>query len=593
MFLSHFIIGLCVSSFSITVILFLRNRFGRQLNAKGNYYLWMFLLVMLLFPFIPTHVYYVGSFLNDGSVIDRNILHSNGELSGIDAKRGLDVIQDFSVSVNRLDLSFIGTLIFVIWSIGAILFSVHIIRGLGTLRRIKKRSSAFTNQDILSIFEDCKERLMINKSINVISSNRIYSPMIFGLFRTYIALPSKHEHWISPKQYEYIFLHELNHYKNKDLITNYVIVFFQIVYWFNPLVWIAFKEMRLDREIACDASVLNLLDDHLLIDYGNTIINFVDSTKQNKKLHMVSQIYGSKNQLKKRIQQISAFKSSLNRTKSKQVFIYLLTGIILFVQIPIVSAFSSENSRYDFDYGSATIEDFQGQFKGYEGSFVLYDKNAKRYHIYNEEKSMLRVSPNSTYKIFSALFALDLNVISTDHSTLPWDGSEQPYTAWSMDQDVSSAIQRSVNWYFTELDYRMGLESIQSNLKNIHYGNTDVSGGLGGYWLESSLKISPIEQVQLLRAFYENQFGFKESHINLIKDSLLLERSHSAQLSGKTGTGSVNGHDTNGWFIGYVETENNTYFFATNLQSEDHASGSTASEITLKILKDLRIYEEN
>ncbi|MDQ7862455.1 penicillin-binding transpeptidase domain-containing protein [Peribacillus frigoritolerans] len=49
----------------------------------------------------------------------------------------------------------------------------------------------------------------------------------------------------------------------------------------------------------------------------------------------------------------------------------------------------------------------------------------------------------------------------------------------------------------------------------------------------------------------------------------------------------------NGWFIGYVETKNNTYFFATNIQNENDSSGSKAGEITLSILKDLGIYNEN
>lgn len=55
----------------------------------------------------------------------------------------------------------------------------------------------------------------------------------------------------------------------------------------------------------------------------------------------------------------------------------------------------------------------------------------------------------------------------------------------------------------------------------------------------------------------------------------------------------MNGKNINGWFIGYVETKNNTYFFATNIQNEDDSSGSKAGEITLSILKDLGIYNEN
>ncbi|HJF33036.1 MAG TPA: BlaR1 family beta-lactam sensor/signal transducer [Sporosarcina psychrophila] len=593
MFLTHFIIGLLVSSFSVTVILLIRKWFRKQLTAKWTYHLWMFLFMALSLPFIPTDLYDFSSLFSDGDTYQTNAPSSNAELTGTDMMQGLHLIQDFSKSVNRPDLSLLNMGVMGLWMLGMLLFTFTMIRGWLTLRRIKNYSSAFSNQEVLVLFEECKRRLQIKKPIKIVISKRVQSPMIFGLFQTYIVLPSQHENWISLKSYEYIFLHELNHYKNKDLLTNYVLLFFQIIYWFNPLVWLAFREMRLDREIACDTSVLRLLDDISFSEYGNTIINFLDLSKRSSMLQIGTQLNGSKLQLKKRIEQISTYKHSAKKPIRKSVFIYVLASIILTIQLPFVSAFTTENDRYYFNDDEAVYEDLHQFFKGYEGSFVLYDQNAQQYRIYNEEKSTLRVSPDSTYKIYSALFALESNVISPEETTLSWDGTKQPYDAWNMDQDVSSALQKSVNWYFQDLDRRTGIETIQSNLQEINYGNSDVSGGSGEFWNESSLKISPVEQVQLLQAFYNNQFGYKERHIQVVKEALLLEKNEDARLSGKTGTGAVNGKNINGWFIGYVETKNNTYFFATNIQNRDDSSGSKAGEITLSILKDLGIYKEN
>ncbi|MGE7463047.1 BlaR1 family beta-lactam sensor/signal transducer [Alkalihalobacillus sp. NPDC127517] len=582
--------ALCVSTFSIVVILFIKKWFGKQLTAKWRYHLWMFLLIMLLLPFIPTHIYSSSSLFDARGTDRMSTLHSNEELTRTNMVEGLKLIQDFSVSVNRLDLSFVSITVLVLWTLGVLLFTFNMILGWNTLRRIKKHSLVFANQEVLQLFEECKKRVGVKKSITMFRSKQIQSPMIVGQFKPYIMLPAQHENWLSLKHYEYIFLHELNHYKNNDLMINYVIVFYQIIYWFNPLIWFAFREMRLDREIACDESVLYLLDEHSFSAYGNTIINFIDSSKRSRKLHLVTKINGSKSQIKKRIERISVFKPSFKKTRSKNVLIYFVASLVMFVQLPVVSAFSTQNDRYYFDYDRAVNEDLQLHFEGYEGSFVLFDQNAQQYHFYNEEKSKLRVSPNSTYKIYSALFALEKEVIAPEESTLMWDGTKQPFEDWNKDQDVSSALQKSVNWYFKELDYRMGFDSIQSNLKNINYGNSDISGGLGEYWLESSLKISPIEQVQLLQAFYYNQLGYKDFHIQTVKESLLIEEKKDIRISGKTGTGAVNGKDINGWFVGYVETANNTYFFATNLQNEDQASGSKAVEMTLQILEELRIY---
>ena len=86
--------------------------------------------------------------------------------------------------------------------------------------------------------------------------------------------------------------------------------------------------------------------------------------------------------------------------------------------------------------------------------------------------------------------------------------------------------------------------------------------------MQSSLKISPVEQVELLKNLYRNNFNFTPANIHAVK----------WRIYGKTGTGRVNGQDINGWFIGFIESQNNTYFFSTNIQSEQRATGSKASD---------------
>ncbi len=110
--------------------------------------------------------------------------------------------------------------------------------------------------------------------------------------------------------------------------------------------------------------------------------------------------------------------------------------------------------------------------------------------------------------------------------------------------------------------------------------------------MESSLKISPVEQVQLLTKLYDNKLGFSPEHINAVKNSLLLSSRGNSSLYGKTGTGQVNGQNINGWFIGYVQSASNTYFFASNIQGQDGASGSKAAEITYSILADMDIWPQ-
>lgn len=348
--------------------------------------------------------------------------------------------------------------------------------------------------------------------------------------------------------------------------------------------------MRLDREIACDIAVLNSLDEHCYAEYGNAIINFVDRASQPRNFVLANQLNSSKEQIKKRIEKIASFTTESKLLKLKSIAIFMLVGVFVVSQAPLVSVMVDDNNRYDFKNERTAYEDLSEYFVGFEGSFVLYNLKADQYSIYNENKSKLRVSPDSTYKIFSALFGLESNVITNENSTIKWNGIKYPYVSWNMNQNLSTAMKNSVTWYFQDLDKRINLDKMQAYLNQIGYGNCNLSGGIGQYWIESSLKVSPVEQVQLLKAFYTNQFGFEEKNVRTVKDAIILEEKDGLRLSGKTGTGSVNNKNINGWFIGYVEIKDNTYFFVTNIQNEGNTNGSKAAEITLSILRDKGIY---
>ena len=258
--------------------------------------------------------------------------------------------------------------------------------------------------------------------------------------------------------------------------------------------------------------------------------------------------------------------------------------------IPVVSVNAVEKNA-DITGETVYEADMSEYFDGVNGSFVLYDLGSDSYTIYNRELSEKRVSPDSTYKIISALSALESGIISPDENTLQWNGEQYCFEAWNQDQNLSSAMQNSVNWYFQAIDSQAGFEAVRTFLQTINYGNQNTGTNLNLYWTDFSLKISPIEQVELLQDFYQNNFHFDRKNIQEVKNALLLSTTSSGSLYGKTGTGRVNGKDVNGWFIGYIETSNNTYYFATNIQSSSGATGSQATEITKSVLSNLGIWK--
>ncbi|SEB05345.1 bla regulator protein blaR1 [Thalassobacillus cyri] len=584
----HLAVSLFISSIMVIVIILIRKVFKNQLSSKWKYNLWFLLFVALLIPYVPTQLL---SF--EGKLTGAGIQNSNPAQSGTTAEKPQltngNWMRDFSTSVHRFDFSFLDPVFTIIWIAGMLVVTIFVIHAWIKLWQIKKSASAITKTEVLSIFEQCKQRMNVSHSLVLMESQHIKSPLMFGIFKPFIILPHHAEVWLSKDEIKYILLHELHHYKNKDVAINYLIVLFQILYWFNPLIWIAFREMRLDREVACDSAVLHTLNQHQRAAYGNTIIKLADKSRLPRHFETINELASSKKQIKKRMERIAYFETETKLVKVKSILIFILLAGFVVSQVPIVSAMPYDD-RIDFDNGQTVYEDLSAYFHGYEGSFVLYDVQKKQYNIYNKDKSTLRVSPNSTYKIYNALFALESEVITRKDNYMKWNGQSYPYQSWNQNHNLHTAMENSVTWYFQKMDKMLQKKNIEAYTESIEYGNQNLSGGIEEYWLESSLKISPIEQVQTLKKFYTNQFGFDEKNIQFVKNAIKLETKNSSTLYGKTGTGTVNWKNVNGWFIGFVETDNNTYFFATNIENDNHASGSIAADITKSILHNKGIY---
>lgn len=230
---------------------------------------------------------------------------------------------------------------------------------------------------------------------------------------------------------------------------------------------------------------------------------------------------GNMRQLTRRIRCIAAYQKPTKAAGIKSSCIVLSVAALLLSMSPVLTTYAlypvfsvSGGNTYGntlqntdktaiFDENSKVSEiDLSAYFGDADGSFVFYDLSQDTWQIYNKEKALIRVSPDSTYKIYGALFALDAGWITPENSEIAWDGETYAFDAWNQNQDLNSAMKNSVNWYFQALEERMGKASVQQYIDNIGYGNRDLSGSFPSCWLESSLKISPAEQVYLLKEIF-------------------------------------------------------------------------------------------
>ncbi len=580
----------------IGILLLLKRILKNSLSSRMQYNIWFLLLGLLAVPFLPFRFFKLSELFvwlkNRNFIPTAGIETATVQASHTNIADSQNWMEDFTLSVNREVPSVIGYLLFVIWISGIITMLIFVIRSALSLRALKNSALPLQNQKVQRLYQRCLSDCGITKYIPIYSTAYLKSPVIVGVWKPCIYLPI---HLISEgneTEIRYMLLHELQHHKHNDGIANYFISLAGIIYWFHPLVWYALKEMRGDREIACDTSVLKLLESEDYVSYGNTLINFAEKISLTP-FPFASGISGTMKQMKRRIQNIASYERPNFQKKLKSMTAFVLVFLLLVGLAPFVSTYAADKNHYQWNTSSKNCSqiDLSNYFGKYEGSFVLYDLENDVWNIHNRKRATLRVAPNSTYKIYSALFGLEDGIITPENSFIKWNGISYPFEAWNADQTLPSAMSASVNWYFEYLDEQLGETSVQEYLHKIEYGNEDLSGDFSSYWMESSLKISPIEQVKLLIQLQNHNLEFAPEHVDTVKDAIHISTSSFGDLYGKTGTGRVNGQDINGWFIGFIENTDNTYFFATNIQNEQLATGSKASDITLSILSDLNIWK--
>jgi beta-lactamase class D len=218
------------------------------------------------------------------------------------------------------------------------------------------------------------------------------------------------------------------------------------------------------------------------------------------------------------------------------------------------------------------------------GCFALMDNGTGQFTIYNlgryRDSSFL---PASTFKIVNALIGLQTGVIANDSMVIKWD-SVKRREGWDRDLSMYEAFRVSSVPYFQEVARRIGSDTMQHWLDSISYGTRKIKSRIDSFWLDNSLKITPDEQLGLVKQLYFNQLPFFKTYEEMVKRAMLIENNSTYRLAYKTGWG-INGGRQIGWMLGWVEENQHPYFFVLNIESNDPKVDMV--NIRLKLLKDI------
>ncbi|HDB3467960.1 TPA: beta-lactam sensor/signal transducer BlaR1 [Staphylococcus aureus] len=568
--------------FIFLLLVFFRYILKRYFNYMLNYKVWYLTLLAGLIPFIPIKfsLFKFNNLNNQAPTVESNSHNLNPNINTTKP------VHEFTTDIHKFNWDSIDNICTVIWIVLVIILSFKFLNSLLYLKYLKKQS----------LYLNEKEKNKINKilfnhqykrNIVIRKAESIHSPTTFWYGKYIILIPSLYFKNINDKKLKYIILHEYAHAKNRDTLHLIIFNIFSIAMSYNPLIQIVKRKMIHDNEVEADRFVLNNINKNEFKSYAEAIMDSVLKTPFFNKNILSHSFNGKKSLLKRRL--INIKEANLKKqSKLILIFICIFTFFIMIIQ----SQFLMGQSLTDYNYKKPLQSDYQildesKNFGSNSGSFVMYSMKKDKYYIYNEKESRKRYSPDSTYKIYLALFGLDRHIISDKNSRMSWNHNHYPFDSWNKDQDLNTAIQNSVNWYFERISNQISKNYTSDQLKQLNYGNKNL-GSYKAYWLEDSLKISNLEQVIVFKNMMEQNNHFSKKAKNQLSSSLLIKKNEKYELYGKTGTGIVNGKYNNGWFVGYVITNHDKYYFSTHL-SDEKASGENAKLINEKILKEMGV----
>lgn len=269
----------------------------------------------------------------------------------------------------------------------------------------------------------------------------------------------------------------------------------------------------------------------------------------------------------------------------------------------VSSETNTEDSIEDIVIEPETVcVDWSEYFNGLNGTAVVYDTSNRQYTIYNQDLAETRRSPCSTFKIISSLIALENGIIIPENSTRTWSGEIFWNEDWNKDIDFSEAFRTSCVWYYRQVIDDIGKDMMQKELDKLRYGNCDISDwegrlntnnknrALTGFWIESSLLISPKEQVEVMERIFGSNSDYSEETQNELRKVMLVPEQDRTDISiyGKTGLGAANDIVVDVWFTGFAESTTGNIYFCVRLGRTDgmDVSSTMAKEIAIKIVSD-------
>ena len=322
----------------LILALLLGKRFWKdKISRQWQYYIWLIVILRLLIPFGPEMSLLGKIYQTTGQAITQAApfpelqlpLTISGEPSVPDGTPRQEYAdhpwKDVMLTQPLQDMAeLLGNHIWLLWLaavLGLLIRKVTLYQGF--VQYIKAGLTPISDIEMLDRLSAVAERSGIKKPVELCVNPLISTPLLIGIFHPCIVLPSAD---IPEKDFLYIILHELTHYKQRDILYKWLVQVTVCLHWFNPLVHLMGREITKACEFSCDEAVLTKMGNTSAQDYGKTLLDAMAAVGKYKENLGAVTLSENKQLLKERLVAIMNF-------KRKPTSIRFLTGVLTLCMI--------------------------------------------------------------------------------------------------------------------------------------------------------------------------------------------------------------------------------------------------------------------
>jgi len=311
---------------------------SKRYTAQWLYYIWIFFVIGWIVPFRP---YFDFAFVN----VEMPLAASSAIVDSMAAGQEVDQIAGWVVGqTSGSDISaMLWGALTGIWLVGAaaVLF-VNGRRHWRLMKMVERWSEKVVDPAVVGIVQAVKTELKIGRSVRISICQAVATPMLVGLFRPVVLLPSIR---LDSEELTFILKHELVHLKRGDLWFKLSVMLATALHWFNPVVYLVVRSLAAQCELACDERVLQGASIDQRKRYGETIIRIIRHRVYQSAL--TTSFSGGRQGMKTR------FLSIMDTTKKKAgvvivsvaIAVVIGAGAILSVNFPIEGTAEDQTRR--------------------------------------------------------------------------------------------------------------------------------------------------------------------------------------------------------------------------------------------------------